>query len=147
MAVGSVALFFKQLSVEDVPYAFTYGDTVVAYTRFFMTGLENSEIPGAAEFVEKSISKYNTVFTHSLTDEIAEKAVWWSVFLCMWYCILDTDSTKTHSSRVTFKRNFVANFSGFLFHQIERKRGCYVYEKKPYGTLILDDFKIQNLKT
>ena len=59
MAVGSVVLFFKQLSVEDVPYAFTYGDTVVAYTRFFMTDIENSEIPGAAEFVEKSISEYH----------------------------------------------------------------------------------------
>jgi len=57
MAVGSVALFFKQLSVEDVPYAFTYGDTVVAYTRFLLTDIENSEVPGAAEFVEKSISK------------------------------------------------------------------------------------------
>ena len=57
MAIGSAVLFFKQLSVEDVPYAFTYGDTVVAYTRFFVNQIENSEIPGAAEFVEKSISK------------------------------------------------------------------------------------------
>ena len=57
MAIGSAVLFFKQLSVEDVPYAFTYGDTVVAYTRFFVNQVENSEIPGAAEFVEKSISK------------------------------------------------------------------------------------------
>ena len=54
MAIGSAVLFFKQLSVEDVPYAFTYGDTVVAYTRFFVNQVENSEIPGAAEFVAVS---------------------------------------------------------------------------------------------
>ena len=30
--------------------------------------------------------------------------MWWNVFLCIWYCILNADSTKTHSSSVTFER-------------------------------------------
>ena len=30
------------------------------------------------------------------------KAVWRSVFLTIWHCILNADSTKTRSSRVTF---------------------------------------------
>ena len=36
--------------------------------------------------------------------KIAEKAVWRSVFLTIWHCILNADSTKTHSSSVTFWR-------------------------------------------
>ena len=34
--------------------------------------------------------------------KIAEKAVWRSVFLTIWHCILNADSTKTHSSVVTY---------------------------------------------
>ena len=34
--------------------------------------------------------------------KFAEKAVWRSVFLTIWHCILNADSTKTHSSSVTF---------------------------------------------
>ena len=34
--------------------------------------------------------------------KIAEKAVWRCVFLTIWHRILNADSTKTHSSSVTF---------------------------------------------
>ena len=34
--------------------------------------------------------------------KIAEKAMWRSVFLTKWHRILNADSTKTHSSSVTF---------------------------------------------
>ena len=34
--------------------------------------------------------------------KIAEKAVWRSAFWTIWQCILNADSTKTHSSGVTF---------------------------------------------
>ena len=33
--------------------------------------------------------------------KIAEKAVWRSAFWTIWHCVLNTDSTKTHSSSVT----------------------------------------------
>ena len=41
------------------------------------------------------------------TDTVAEKAVWRSVFLCIWHCILSADSTKMHS--------FIVTFLGFFF--------------------------------
>ena len=34
--------------------------------------------------------------------KIAEKAMWRSLFLCIWHCISNADSTKTPSSSVTF---------------------------------------------
>ena len=34
--------------------------------------------------------------------KIAEKAMWRSVFLCIWHCIFNADLTKTPSSSVTF---------------------------------------------
>ena len=37
-----------------------------------------------------------------LAGKIAEKAVRRSVFLTIWHCILYADSTKTHSSSVTY---------------------------------------------
>ena len=40
--------------------------------------------------------------TESPAGKIAEKAVWRSVFLTIKHCILNADSTKTHSSSVTF---------------------------------------------
>lgn len=59
MVIASVAMFSKQLSIEDVPYAFTYGDTVVASYRWLMNDVQNSEIPGAPEIEKrKDISKY-----------------------------------------------------------------------------------------
>ena len=33
--------------------------------------------------------------------KIAEKAMWRSVFLCIWHCIFNADSTKPPSSSVT----------------------------------------------
>ena len=37
-----------------------------------------------------------------LNYTVAEKAVWRSVFLTIWHCILNADLTKTHTSSVTF---------------------------------------------
>ena len=37
-----------------------------------------------------------------LVGKFAKKAVWMSVFLTIWHCILIADSTKTHSSSVAF---------------------------------------------
>ena len=34
--------------------------------------------------------------------KIAEKAVWRSAFLTIWHCILNADSTKTHSFTLLF---------------------------------------------
>lgn len=66
MVVGSIAIFTKMLSVEDVPYAFTYGDTVVASYRWLMTGFQNSIIQGAPEIeVRKSLCKFNSIFLTS----------------------------------------------------------------------------------
>lgn len=53
MVVASVAIFTKVLSIEDVPYAFTYGDTVVASYRWLMSGLQESVVPGAPEIETK----------------------------------------------------------------------------------------------
>ncbi|XP_057314445.1 uncharacterized protein LOC130655679 isoform X2 [Hydractinia symbiolongicarpus] len=53
MVVASVAIFTKVLSIEDVPYAFTYGDTVVASYRWLMAGLQESVVPGAPEIETK----------------------------------------------------------------------------------------------
>ncbi|XP_065670479.1 uncharacterized protein LOC100203426 isoform X28 [Hydra vulgaris] len=54
MVVASVAIFTKMLSIEDVPYAFTYGDTVVASYRWLMSGVQESVIPGAPEIEVKN---------------------------------------------------------------------------------------------
>lgn len=64
MVVASVAVFTKMLSVEDVPYAFTYGDTVVASFRWLMSGLtqdknNNKIIQGAPEMqMRNSLSEF-----------------------------------------------------------------------------------------
>ncbi|XP_065639354.1 uncharacterized protein LOC100203426 isoform X10 [Hydra vulgaris] len=54
MVVASVAIFTKMLSIEDVPYAFTYGDTVVASYRWLMSGVQESVVPGAPEIEVKN---------------------------------------------------------------------------------------------
>ena len=42
------------------------------------------------------------VFVDNPARKIAEKAMWRSVFLTIWDCILNAASTKTPSSSVTF---------------------------------------------
>lgn len=60
MVVGTVAVFTKVLSIEEVPYAFTYGDTAIASYRWFMSGLQDSSvIPGAPEIdIHKVVCEY-----------------------------------------------------------------------------------------
>ena len=48
------------------------------------------------------ISNYRESTVKNPAGKIAEKPVWRSVFLTKWHCILNADSTKTHSSGVTF---------------------------------------------
>ena len=44
----------------------------------------------------------------SLGGKIQKNTVWRSVFLTIHHCLLDADSTKTHSSRVTFTATLIA---------------------------------------
>ena len=58
MVVGTVAVFTKVLSIEEVPYAFTYGDTAIASYRWFMSGLQDSIVPSAPEIdIHKVVCK------------------------------------------------------------------------------------------
>ena len=41
--------------------------------------------------------------------KIAEKAMWQSVFLCIWHCIFNADSTKTPSPVLLF-----SDFAGWV---------------------------------
>ena len=62
MVIASVAIFTKVLSIEDVPYAFTYGDTVVATYRWLMSGLQNSVVPGAPDIDIRKTASKNTLY-------------------------------------------------------------------------------------
>ena len=52
--------------------------------------------------VEGKMQKSCAFSCYKPAGKIAEKAVWMSVLLTMWHCILNADSTKTHPSSVTF---------------------------------------------
>ena len=53
--------------------------------------------------VNKNLTFFVVHVTNSrIDDKITEKAVWKSAFLCIQLCIFNADSTKTHSSTVTF---------------------------------------------
>ena len=66
MVVASVALFTKMLTIEDVPYAFTYGDTVVASYRWLMSGVQDSVVPGAPEIEVKNTPSILKFFENSI---------------------------------------------------------------------------------
>eukprot|EP00795_Rhopilema_esculentum_P005038 gene5038-148_t len=56
MLIASLAVFSKQLSIEDVTYAFTFDDTVVANYRWLMPHMAGATIPSASDiFVQKDV--------------------------------------------------------------------------------------------
>ena len=63
MAIASLAIFTKVLTIEDVPYAFTYDDTVVATYRWLMSKTTPKMIPAAPEIeVRKQIGMVTFYF-------------------------------------------------------------------------------------
>ena len=58
MVIASLAIFTKVLTIEDVPYTFTFGDTIVASYRWLMSSaIQDTIIPGAPDIdVRKTLS-------------------------------------------------------------------------------------------
>ena len=52
--------------------------------------------------ISELLVSHSIFFPDTLYNELAQKAVWRGVFLTIWHRILNADSTKTHSSGVTF---------------------------------------------
>ena len=65
--------------------------------------------------------------------KIAEKSVWRSVFLTIWHCILNVDSTKIHSSSVTFQW-FCRLGRYFIAWSIQRIKFTFADYQEQVGT-------------
>ena len=92
---------FKPSSLKITKYFRIANNLIYLHIKSLFRSLVLS-FPFWLEVLQKEQQNTRKISRSIPTGKIAEKVVWRSVFLCTHHYILNADSTRTHSSAVTF---------------------------------------------